>query len=856
MRKAHGYTALLSIRDWRLEWAIPRLGASIREPTTLPILISEHAMPRRLPHGLGIWVSITALALIACGESAVQVNPEPDPDPDPDPGQAAAVNNYLTGLPSWAAFSPPGAAQAITATGDSTLLPDETVLNVTDFSQGDGELVPAIRYMCQTRPYTMSENPQEIVMYSPDKDILWPGGLIQGASHRDGLGALLSLPIGQRSALQVSIPSLSTADNFRTVESPTQATVSSAIGSMIGAATASGLSTPSTISFEQTVYHSEEQFALSIGVSGSYMGFSSSASGSFSRDASETTVTAHFLQKMYEVVVAPPQTPGAFFATDFTEAVLQQQIDLGRLGPDNVPIYVANVVYGRMMAFSFTSSASETDIRATLKAAYDGIGSSASLSLSTRQRKILEESKIRVASLGGDAQATIDVIRSGDWTQYFTDVAPLSSAEPLSYTFRHLEGEVAGVTESTDFAIKTCSPRPPTGATFEFLLPQMGAAPIGTPFETYVGDFDGDGSDDLMMNYRGASLNELSVQLSNGNGTFTEQAVATHPAQPSQGWPNYEVLVGDVDADGLDDIVWNFAGAVNHSYVGLSMGDGSFTFTDVRVHPVTNWGTGFDVFLADVDGQNGADIIWNEINGGSSRVFVATSDGSGDFTYLPVQPYSVRPVLGFSQITSVIADMNGDTQADIVLNSLTGVCFANTCRQTYVGLGQPNGTMSWLPPTGDARSWNSNYLSRVGNVNQDSRGDLVINAPNLSQRQIIVLANDGTGVISPLPDQFVAAATLDNESDAMTTHLMDVDGNGIKDIVWRTTTSNNRLYVGLGTNGGVFDFSRTNQEHPEANDWATYRALVGDINGDGRDDLIWTNEASSNSVFVALAIVR
>ena len=174
---------------------------------------------------------------------------------------------------------------------------------------------------------------------------------------------------------------------------------------------------------------------------------------------------------------------------------------------------------------------------------------------------------------------------------------------------------------------------------------------------------------------------------------------------------------------------------------------------------------------------------------------------------------------------------------------------------TRVGLGQVDGTVSWQAPTGDSRFWSSVFSDGVGNVNEEGRSDLVVTSPNVNT-QIIVFLNDGLGGLGVLPTQFVAASTIDNEADPLTTHLMDVDGNGIDDIVWRTTSSANRLYVGLGTNVGVFDFSRTNQEHPESNDWSTYRALVGDINGDGRDDLIWTNEASSNSIFVALAIVR
>ena len=108
-------------------------------------------------------------------------------------------------------------------------------------------------------------------------------------------------------------------------------------------------------------YHSESQFALQAGISGNYLGFEGSAAGSVANNASTTTISAQFFQKMYEVVVAPPQTPDAFFSADFTQQKLQEQIDLGRIGADNLPAYVSSVVYGRMMMFSITSTASESD---------------------------------------------------------------------------------------------------------------------------------------------------------------------------------------------------------------------------------------------------------------------------------------------------------------------------------------------------------------------------------------------------------------------------------------------------------------------------------------------------------------
>lgn len=69
-------------------------------------------------------------------------------------------------------------------------------------------------------------------MYSPDVEILWPGALIQGESHKNPRGSLRGLVIKERDSINVSIPSLVTGDNFRRVK-PNQAIVASAIGEMV-----------------------------------------------------------------------------------------------------------------------------------------------------------------------------------------------------------------------------------------------------------------------------------------------------------------------------------------------------------------------------------------------------------------------------------------------------------------------------------------------------------------------------------------------------------------------------------------------------------------------------------------------
>jgi hypothetical protein len=357
------------------------------------------------------------------------------------------IGIYLNSLPSWSSFARQSPSSEAAPVADEE-------------PESFEELVDDATYECTTTRYTVTDNPEKIVMYSPDVEILWPGALIQGLSHRqaEGPGSLLGLVIAERAPIRVSIPSLASDDNYREVANPNQANVAQAIGSMIGAATADELATPSSITFKQEVCHSEEEFALGMNVSGRYLGFSASAGADFSRSASETTVAAHFLEKMYEVVVEPPQTPGAFFGPDFTQEKLDEQIADERIGEDNLPVYVSNVTYGRMLMFTLTSTASEQEITAAINAAYSKLGTSVDVELDARHKEILQESRIQVTSLGGDAQATLDVIRSGDWRRYFTDSAPLSTASPLSYTFRNLgDGSIASVTETTEYDVKECS---------------------------------------------------------------------------------------------------------------------------------------------------------------------------------------------------------------------------------------------------------------------------------------------------------------------------------------------------------------------------------------------------------------
>jgi len=795
------------------------------------------------------------LSLVSCSGDTSSTSAVPD-----EPDTSNGVGGFLETLPSWSEFSPPQNSQSPAPAGEAQVEEDVELDVEVINDDGSMDLLEDVTYSCQVQPFTLTDNPEQIAMYSPDRDILYAGGLIQGKSHRDGLGSLLGLPISERAPINVSIPGLANDDNFRTVDSPNQASVDQAIGSMIGGATASGLSTPSSISFKMETYHSETQSALQMGLSGRYLGFEGSASGSIDKKQSETTITAQFYQKMYEVVVEAPQSPGDFFSEDFTEARLQQQVNQGRIGPDNLPVYVSTIVYGRMMMFSLTSTASESDIRATMQAGYNSIGGNVEANLSAKQKSILSESKIKITSIGGDAEATLAMIRSGDWSQYFTDNAPLSSAAPMSYTFRNLgDGSIASVAETTEYNIRSCQAKQATPGTFSFLDAQNLSLPVSAPAKVMTGDINGDGNQDLIYNHVSANANETVVAFSNGDGTFTMSTPTSHSATPADGWSQYVVKVGDFDNDGRDDLAWGRVLTTNTTYIGLSNGDGNFEEMPVFTREGSGWRDVYTFDVGDIDGKNGDDLVWNTLNS-VNRTYVSFSNGDGTYGINNFgetdqkwndSPNPLSPSLYRWRIT----DFDGDGRDDLIWHKegVTGssghrVHFAESKRDEQGNIFDfpavfDRGTAGWAP-----------YEILIGDVDGNAGADLVwTKSNNAGQRPVLHLdlSTGGSPVlVEGGPSQAPPGTEVAQDYESF---LLDVNGDGRKDVVFNRMGPVNRSYVGLGSNDGRFDFSRVSQDHPVADQWAQFEILTGDVNGDSRQDIVYVNADATNTVYVGLA---
>ena len=176
-------------------------------------------------------------------------------------------------------------------------------------------------------------------------------------------------------------------------------------------------------------------------------------------------------------------------------------------------------------------------------------------------------------------------------------------------------------------------------------------------------DSDGDGDLDFLVtgSDSGPGSENTDLYINDGNGNFTvDNTLAILDFRSSS------FDVGDVDGDGdLDVIINGRHNFVNESILYLNDGSGNFTQS---AGPTFLGGTSSDVQFGDIDGDNDLDFVvmgW----GNSNITFLETylNDGNGNFTLHA--PSEFIPSGARSGEIS-IADANGNGKNDVFLTGL------------------------------------------------------------------------------------------------------------------------------------------------------------------------------------------
>ncbi|WP_217561808.1 FG-GAP-like repeat-containing protein [Paenibacillus sp. GbtcB18] len=328
----------------------------------------------------------------------------------------------------------------------------------------------------------------------------------------------------------------------------------------------------------------------------------------------------------------------------------------------------------------------------------------------------------------------------------------------------------------------------------------------GWAYDVTTGDVNGDGLDDLVsLNFQN---NQVAVLLGRGDGTFGA------PASFAVGSNPRAVAIADLDGDHHPDLA--VANSMDNT-VSILKGNGDGTFrTGGSIAGVGPEASG--IAAADLNGDGFPDLaVVNNVSGSVSILF--NIGGSGNFVLGASIPVGTYP-------RSLAAwDMDGDGKTDLAV--------ANSGSNT-VSILKNDGTGTQFSRV-DYAAGKSPAILKTAELNGDGLKDLVL-AANEDHGVAVLLGTAGGG--------FGQAVVYSAGNYPLDVALGDFDGDGHTDILSQTQTQDFAILMGNGD--GTFR-SPIHYPYPRY----AFTLETGEFNGDGRSDIVFAGGSSSNtSVYV------
>ncbi len=435
-------------------------------------------------------------------------------------------------------------------------------------------------------------------------------------------------------------------------------------------------------------------------------------------------------------------------------------------------------------------------------------------------------------------------------------------------------------------------------------LERADASYVGEADEDYagsdveiVGDVNGDGYDDLMIEARyndegGEGAGQVYLVLGHGVSWSTDVSLAEVDASfvgESGNWGNQSDIeaVGDVNGDGYADVLIS----APYNY-GMTYGTGEVYLVMGRPS-----GWAMDTPIGDVDASFWGEEMHDHAGGGLAGIGDADQDGFDDFAIgasgsgaCAISAGKVYVIHGHSEDWAMHTplaqagawfcgetlegageeitgpgDLNGDGLPDLVVGAPDTERVVNRAGAAVIVFGIPGGwrggeSLDTAPSfVGERDSERIGlHLSGAGDVNGDGYDDLLIGSPSdvevppfVGKVHLVLGGSVGWAPDTPISAadaSFRGAAIYDRAGDAIGS-AGDLDGDGYDDVIVGVSTNDHaggsagQVYLLFGgiqgwTDSTLSDASSASLVGFEARLQAgTSVAGGGDLDGDGRPDL-------------------
>ncbi|ODS22611.1 hypothetical protein AB835_13215 [Candidatus Endobugula sertula] len=381
-------------------------------------------------------------------------------------------------------------------------------------------------------------------------------------------------------------------------------------------------------------------------------------------------------------------------------------------------------------------------------------------------------------------------------------------------------------------------------------------ASVYTDQRYQLGDVNADGKADVVWTYRDNNQLGRVVFLANAAGTGFEQ----QPTQLETGYfagvvddESQQYLLGDINGDGKSDLIWiarHIDTVVRTIYLANEQGTGFVSQGyELDVNPRYNEFLQGKYRLADVNGDNLQDLVWVYHHNNRIGINTYLTHYNGNQVYLGKVSELIDADLSpdfYQHQEFDVGDVNGDGKSDVVWTFR----YQNTFyRMLYLANAAGSGFTKISLGSDAVSNTGTNYNTRLGDINGDGKADLVWTYNNGNQLTRTVYLASRLGTSFDKKSSLTDTSLLLNNHSFQRSRLADINGDGRQDLIYSYVDNTDFGWVAYLADLNGEGFTRhTSGSQTIGTGTANHEYRFADVTGNGKSDLVWTFNTSTGTL--------